>query len=77
MIRFEGKGVIPDWIEHNDWDAESRLDWAKKIMEMGDYITEIASVRLCVHPDPLSWAIWCLLAYAKKEEALNKWWSVQ
>lgn len=78
-IKFEGKGVIPKWLEGNDWSSKQRLAWARHIMvtEKRNWVIREPSVSIRRNPDPVICALWCLLVCNTVDDALDIWWGVQ
>ena len=77
-IKFGQRGIIPNWIEENDWSPEKRLDWANQIMVFSSRDWSINFYRgdIPESHDFETWALYCLIASDTKEEALENWWNL-
>ncbi|MCK5615076.1 hypothetical protein KAR91_75130 [Candidatus Pacearchaeota archaeon] len=77
-IKFGQRGIIPNWIEGNDWSPEKRLDWAGRIMSLSsrDWSINFNSGDIPESHDPEMWALWCLIVSDTKDDALESWWSL-
>lgn len=69
------RGVIPNWINENDWSATDRLDWIHRIMAFSSRDWSRTPETHHSHKDPEMWAIWILACIDTWEEALETWYA--
>jgi len=69
------RGIIPNWIDENDWTATDRIDWIHRIMAFSSRDWSRTPETHHSHKDPEMWAIWILACIDTKEEALETWYS--
>ena len=66
-------GVVPNWIEDNDWSYKARLNWISDIMTFSPRDWRVNDYATPGQPDPEKWALYILAVDETKEEAIESW----
>ncbi len=65
-------GQVPNWLDH-PWTPDDRLHWLQTLMAFSSRDWSQYPYARAGADDPESWAIYCLVMYNTRADALKSW----
>lgn len=65
-------GQVPNWLDH-PWTPDDRLHWLQTVLAFSPRDWSKYPYATPGHDDPEAWAVYCLVMYDRREDALENW----